>query len=70
VERDHVRGSDGTDLMMWRNGGSGAPVVVSNGLGAPPDAWPGITDADSGFEVVGWSHRGTAVRSDQQTRTG
>jgi len=59
VKRERVRGFDGTDLMMWRNSGSGAPVVISNGLGAPPDAWPRITDADSGFEVVGWSHRGT-----------
>ena len=53
-----VVASDGTRLRAWRNGGSGPSVVLSNGLGAPPAAWPGIADRDSGFDVVGWSHRG------------
>ena len=44
---------------MWRNGGQGPPVLMSNGLGAPPDAWPGIADEGSPFDVAGWSHRGT-----------
>jgi 3-oxoadipate enol-lactonase len=50
--------ADGTRLHAWRNDGSGLPVALSNGLGAPPQAWPGITDTDSGFDVVGWDHRG------------
>ena len=50
--------ADGTRLRGWRNGASGRPVVLSNGLGAPAEAWPGISDADSGFDVVGWDHRG------------
>ena len=50
--------ADGTALCGWRNGGTGEPVVMSNGLGAPPEAWPGIADRRSGFDVVGWHHRG------------
>jgi 3-oxoadipate enol-lactonase len=50
--------ADGTVVHAWRNGGGGVPVMLSNGLGAPPGAWPGIVDADSGFDVVGWHHRG------------
>lgn len=43
---------------MWRNDGQGPPVLMSNGLGAPPDAWPGIADSGSPFDVAGWFHRG------------
>lgn len=50
--------ADGTRLQGWRNGAHGPPVVLSNGLGAPAQAWPGIADAGSGFDVVGWHHRG------------
>lgn len=57
--RFRVRSSDGTELRAWRNGGPGPAVVLSNGLGAPPEAWPGITNSGSGFDVVGWYHRGT-----------
>lgn len=49
---------DGTVLSAWRNSSDGPAVVLSNGLGAPPEAWPGLTDDDSGFSVVGWHHRG------------
>jgi hypothetical protein len=51
MDRERVRGFDETDLKMWRNDGSGAPVVISNGLGAPPDAWSEITYVDSGLEA-------------------
>jgi len=57
--RFRVLSSDGTELRAWRNGGAGPAVVMSNGLGAPPEAWPGITNFGSGFDVVGWYHRGT-----------
>ncbi len=43
MDRERVRGFDETDLKMWRNDGSGALVVISNGLGAPPHAWSEIT---------------------------
>jgi pimeloyl-ACP methyl ester carboxylesterase len=45
-------------LHAWRNDGTGPPEVLSNGLGAPPQAWPAITDTGSGFDLAGWHHRG------------
>jgi hypothetical protein len=37
-----VRGADGTALRSWCNDGTGIPVLLCNGLGAPPAAWPRI----------------------------
>lgn len=53
-----VVASDGTRLRAWRTGGPGPTVVISNGLGAPAEAWPGLVRAGSGFDVLGWDHRG------------
>ena len=53
-----VRAEDGTILRAWSNDGTGIPVVISNGLGASPTAWPAIGSPDSGFRVVTWHHRG------------
>ena len=53
-----VRAVDGTILRAWSNDGTGIPVVISNGLGASPTAWPAIVAPDSGFRVVTWHHRG------------
>ena len=53
-----VRAVDGTMLRAWTNDGTGIPVVISNGLGASPTAWPAIAAPDSGFRVVTWHHRG------------
>jgi pimeloyl-ACP methyl ester carboxylesterase len=53
-----VRSADGTALRAWCNDGVGAPVLICNGLGTPPEAWPGITARDSGFRVVTWYQRG------------
>jgi pimeloyl-ACP methyl ester carboxylesterase len=33
-------------------------VLLCNGLGAPPQAWPGVVAQDSGFRVVTWDQRG------------
>ena len=33
--------------------------MISNGLGTIPQAWPGLTAADSGYETVTWYYRGT-----------
>ena len=55
-----MRGADGTPLRAWSNDGDGVPVLLCNGLGAPPAAWPGIVDRDSGFRVVSWAYRGLA----------
>jgi 3-oxoadipate enol-lactonase len=53
-----VRAEDGTVLRAWTNNGTGLPVVISNGLGASPAAWPAITAPASGFRVVSWHHLG------------
>lgn len=52
--------TDGTAVTGWRNDGDGPPVVISNGLGTPPAAWPTITRQDSGLRVATWYYRGTA----------
>jgi 3-oxoadipate enol-lactonase len=53
-----VRGADGTALRAWCNDGTGVPVLLCNGLGAPPTAWPRIIAPDSGFRVATWYQRG------------
>lgn len=53
-----VAATDGTLLQTWSNKGEGLPLVISNGLGTPPSAWPTIARPDSGFRVVTWSQRG------------
>ncbi|GAA1727677.1 alpha/beta hydrolase [Aeromicrobium alkaliterrae] len=53
-----VRSEDGTLLRAWGNGGSGPAVLLSNGLGTNPYAWPDLLQPDNGLQVVGWNHRG------------
>ncbi|MCU0280116.1 MAG: hypothetical protein MUE31_14665, partial [Candidatus Nanopelagicales bacterium] len=50
--------ADGTELLGWTNDGEGPTVVVCNGLGVPPEAWPRLLDPHCGYKVVGWNHRG------------
>jgi 3-oxoadipate enol-lactonase len=58
VSETTVTGRDGTELRAWSNDGSGTPVLLCNGLGTPPEAWPGLIAPDSGFRVVTWYQRG------------
>jgi pimeloyl-ACP methyl ester carboxylesterase len=51
--------SDGTCIRGWRGDGQGLPLVISNGLGTIPQAWPGLMDPDSGYRTVTWYYRGT-----------
>jgi pimeloyl-ACP methyl ester carboxylesterase len=53
-----VRGADGTGLRAWCNDAEGEPVLICNGLGAPPEAWSQVVARDSGFRVVTWYQRG------------
>jgi pimeloyl-ACP methyl ester carboxylesterase len=53
-----VTGADGTVLRAWSNDGDGPAVLLCNGLGAPPEAWPGVGARDSGFRVLTWYSRG------------
>jgi pimeloyl-ACP methyl ester carboxylesterase len=50
---------DGTAIRGWRGDGDGLPVIVSNGLGTIPQAWPGLVRADSSYRVRTWYYRGT-----------
>jgi pimeloyl-ACP methyl ester carboxylesterase len=58
VSRRTVVSKDGTRLSAWTNGGSGVPVVLSNGLGTPVEAWPEIIDDTDSYRLVSWDHRG------------
>lgn len=63
-EFDLIAG-DGTRLTAWRNGTvDGPPVLICNGMGVPPEAWPRLLDESCEFSVVGWNHRG-ALGSDR-----
>ncbi len=53
-----VRSADGTSVRSWCNDGTGKPVLLCNGLGTPPEAWPRIVPGDSGYRVVTWYQRG------------
>ncbi|HSU34415.1 MAG TPA: alpha/beta hydrolase [Propionibacteriaceae bacterium] len=64
-----VRAEDGTMLRAWSNDATGIPVVISNGLGASPTAWPALAAPDCGFRVVTWHHRGLGG-SDRPARPG
>ena len=53
-------GGDGTKVIGWRNDGSGPPILICNGLGTSPRAWPTVVAPNSGFDVATWYYRGTA----------
>jgi pimeloyl-ACP methyl ester carboxylesterase len=53
-----VTSADGTRLRSWSNEGNGVPVLISNGLGTPHDAWPTINRQTETYRVVTWDHRG------------
>ena len=49
---------DGTWIRTWDNQVAGHPVVISNGMGAPPSAWPLLDEPGCGVHAVSWYHRG------------
>lgn len=53
-----VTTADGTTIRSWSNGAEGPTVVLCNGLGTGPWAWPALLDPDCGVHVVSWFHRG------------
>ncbi|HVT21697.1 MAG TPA: alpha/beta hydrolase [Mycobacteriales bacterium] len=59
MTRFAVTSADGTTVAGWRNNGEGPPVVICNGLGTPPAAWPVLIAPERGFRVVSWYYRGT-----------
>jgi 3-oxoadipate enol-lactonase len=54
---------DGTHVRAWTNDPEGVidgpTVVLCNGLGTNPYAWPALLDPECGVRVVSWNHRGT-----------
>lgn len=53
-----VHSADGTRLRAWSNGADGPTVLLCNGLGTNPYAWPGFLTPDCGVHVISWNHRG------------
>lgn len=58
VRQFDVKSQDGTRIRAWTNDGSGPDVLITNGLGTNPHAWPTLLQPDSGFRVHGNYHRG------------
>ena len=54
-----VTSADGTVVRGWRNDGEGLPLLISNGLGTIPQAWPGLVAPDNGYRTATWYYRGT-----------
>ena len=71
-----VLSDDGTRLRAWTNDPDGTrpgpTVVLCNGLGTNPWAWPALLDPDCGVRVVSWNHRGTggSARPEDPERCG
>lgn len=53
-----VDSADGTRIRAWTNAADGPTVLLSNGLGTNPHAWPSLLRPDCGLRVVSWNHRG------------
>lgn len=54
-----VTSSDGTVIRCWRSDTPGIPLVIANGLGTIPEAWPALVAEGSGYDSLTWYHRGT-----------
>ena len=63
IEFEDILSDDGTRLRAWSNDPQGTidgpTVVLCNGLGTSPWAWPALLDPGCGVRVVSWNHRGT-----------
>lgn len=53
-----VISADGTRLRAWTNDADGPTVLLCNGLGTNPYAWPALLRRDCGVRVISWNHRG------------
>jgi pimeloyl-ACP methyl ester carboxylesterase len=59
-----VTSADGTVIEAWSNASEGPTVLLCNGLGTNPFAWPDLLDPECGLRVISWNHRGVG-RSDR-----
>lgn len=53
-----VSSADGTRIQAWTNDAAGPTVLLCNGLGTNPYAWPALLERDCGVRVLSWNHRG------------
>jgi pimeloyl-ACP methyl ester carboxylesterase len=53
-----VVSGDGTRLRAWTNDVAGPTVLLCNGLGTNPYAWPALLDPECGVRIISWNHRG------------
>lgn len=53
-----VTSADGTRIKAWTNDADGPTVLLCNGLGTNPYAWPALLRNDCGLRVLSWNHRG------------
>lgn len=53
-----VHSADGTRIRAWTNDAEGPTVLLANGLGTNPHAWPAFLNPDCGVHIVSWNHRG------------
>jgi pimeloyl-ACP methyl ester carboxylesterase len=53
-----VVSGDGTRLRAWTNDVDGPTVLLCNGLGTSPFAWPALLRDDCRVRVISWNHRG------------
>jgi pimeloyl-ACP methyl ester carboxylesterase len=71
-----VLSDDGTRIRAWSNDPEGTivgpTVVLCNGLGTGPWAWPALFAPDCGVRVVSWNHRGVggSARPTDTSRVG
>jgi pimeloyl-ACP methyl ester carboxylesterase len=68
-----VIAGDGTELRAWTNDVDGTmtgpTVLLCNGLGTNPYAWPALLRRDCGVRVISWYHRGTGGSARPVDRT-
>ncbi len=67
-----VTSADGTRIKAWTNDVEGPTLLLCNGLGTNPYAWPSLLEPDCGVRVVSWNHRGVggSDRPEDATRVG
>jgi pimeloyl-ACP methyl ester carboxylesterase len=53
-----VTSADGTVIEAWTNTAEGPVVLLCNGLGTNPYAWPELLNPGCGLKVLSWNHRG------------
>ncbi|MEP7021592.1 MAG: alpha/beta hydrolase [Pseudonocardiales bacterium] len=68
----NVHSADGTRLQAWTNDADGPTVLLCNGLGTNPHAWPALLRRDCGVHIVSWNHRGVggSARPEDISRVG